>query len=256
MAALPGIKANATSVAEKIGVAGQRYRETDEMLAEKARQHLFDHDDAHKHGAADPQSRSRGGGIGKYKASPVFGKDLPRDPDDNGPGSLTMPDKTEWYLAAPAATGQAFADKIAKLTRGALAEGGKASPTLEKIFGEIKNPFTFMAEEVPTLGSRIGGPIGAVLTVPAVLWDHQHGIPTGRAIVRGGAAFVAGTVVTGLVSGALGPELGIPAGIVAGSNASKFVDAHWAGIQEAGEAAIEFGKSAADGGFKAARLGR
>ena len=84
MAALPGIKANATSVAEKIGVAGPRYRSTDEMLAEKARQHLFDHDDAHKHGAADPQSGSRGGGIGKYKASPLFGKDRPHDPDDDG----------------------------------------------------------------------------------------------------------------------------------------------------------------------------
>jgi hypothetical protein len=32
MAALPGIHATATTTAENIGVAGQRYRETDETL--------------------------------------------------------------------------------------------------------------------------------------------------------------------------------------------------------------------------------
>ena len=41
MAALPQIKAEATTTAEKIGVAGQRYRETDEMLAQKATQQQF-----------------------------------------------------------------------------------------------------------------------------------------------------------------------------------------------------------------------
>ena len=38
LAALPRIKAEATTVAENIGIAGQRYAETDQMLAEKAKQ--------------------------------------------------------------------------------------------------------------------------------------------------------------------------------------------------------------------------
>jgi hypothetical protein len=50
LAALPGINANATSTAEKIGVAGQKYRETDETLAQKAKQQQFDEDDTRKRG--------------------------------------------------------------------------------------------------------------------------------------------------------------------------------------------------------------
>ena len=45
MAALPRIKAEATTTAQNIGLAGQRYRETDEILAEKARQQQFKHDE-------------------------------------------------------------------------------------------------------------------------------------------------------------------------------------------------------------------
>jgi hypothetical protein len=41
MAALPGIKADATSTAQKIGTAGQMYATADQELAEKARQHRF-----------------------------------------------------------------------------------------------------------------------------------------------------------------------------------------------------------------------
>ena len=44
MAALPWINANATTTAENIGVAGQRYRETDETLAQKAKEQQFDKD--------------------------------------------------------------------------------------------------------------------------------------------------------------------------------------------------------------------
>jgi len=41
MAALPGIQAKAKTVAGNIGVAGQKYRETDETLAQKAKQQQF-----------------------------------------------------------------------------------------------------------------------------------------------------------------------------------------------------------------------
>jgi hypothetical protein len=42
MAALPWIQANATTTAENIGVAGKRYRETDETLAQKAKEQQFE----------------------------------------------------------------------------------------------------------------------------------------------------------------------------------------------------------------------
>jgi len=41
MAALPGIKAEATTTAQNIGLAGQKYAETDETLARKAREQQF-----------------------------------------------------------------------------------------------------------------------------------------------------------------------------------------------------------------------
>jgi hypothetical protein len=277
MAALPGIKANATSVAEKIGVAGQRYRETDEMLAEKARQHLFDHDDAHKQRTADPQSRSRGGGIGKYKASPQFGKDLPSLPDDPSgqksvtdtllsnmadggksagagstgvPGSL-MPDKTDWILGGAGAAGQTVTDKIADITRRGLATGGDgASPTLKKAVEEIKNPFTFLGKEAPALGSKMGGGVGAILSIPSVVKDVGEGnMSAAHAIAREGVGLVGGTVAGGLATPFVGPVGGAVFGIFAGNVAAHGVDFVWEPLQE-------FGKAAADGGFKAARLGR
>jgi len=274
---VPGIKANATSVAEKIGVAGQRYRRTDEMLAEKARQHLFDHDDAHKHGAADPQSGSRGGGVGKYKASPLFGKDLPTLPDDpsgqksvtdtllssmadggksTGAGSVglpgsVLPDKTDWILGGAGAAGQTFTDKVAELTRRGLETSGEgASPTLKKAVEEIKNPFTFLGKEAPALGSKPGGIVGAILSIPSVVKDVGEGnMSAGQAIAREGAGLVVGTVAGGLVTPVAGPVGGAVFGITVGNLASKGVDFVWEPLQE-------FGKAAADGGFKAARLGR
>ena len=75
MAALPQIKAEATTTAKKVGVAGQRYRETDETLAQKTKQQQLDKEDA------DAARGTHGGGIGKYKASPVFDKDLPTPPE-------------------------------------------------------------------------------------------------------------------------------------------------------------------------------
>jgi hypothetical protein len=71
MAALPWIQANATTTAENIGVAGQRYRETDETLAQKAKEQQFPTD-----GSKPPQ-------MGVDKPMQAFGpvKDSPaRDP--------------------------------------------------------------------------------------------------------------------------------------------------------------------------------
>lgn len=278
MAVLPEIKANATAVAEKIGVAGQRYRETDEMLAEKARQQ-FDDEDARNQSTADPQRVSRGGGIGKYKTSPRFGKDVPTEPGEPssqksvtdtllsniadggksagvgsaGPAGSPLPDKTDWILGGAGAAGQTFTDRIAELTRRGLAAGGDgASPTLKKAVEEIKNPFTFLGTEAPALGSKMGGGVGVIMSIPSIAKDVGEGnMSAGQAIAREGAGLVVGTAAAGVVSAvpAVGPALAIPTAIFVGTAASKFVDAAWVPLQE-------FGKAAADGGFKAARLGR
>jgi len=271
MAALPQIKADATTVAENIGLAGQRYRETDDTVAQKAKQQQFDKDNA------DAARGTHGGGIGKYKASPQFGNDLPTLPDDPSgqksvtdtllsnmadggksagagsagvPGSL-MPDKTDWILGGAGATAQTFTDKIAEVTRRGLGTGGDgASPTLKKAVEEIKSPFTFLGREAPVLGSKLGGGVGAIMSIPAIANDVGQGKMTaGQAIAREGAGLVVGTVAGGLVTPFTGPVGGVVAGITVGNLASKGVDLVWEPLQE-------FGKAAADGGFKAARLGR
>jgi hypothetical protein len=71
----------------------------------------------------------------------------------------------------------------------------------------------------------------------------------GQAIAREGAGLVVGTVAGGLVTPVAGPVGGAVFGIIVGNLASKGVDFVWEPLQE-------FGKAAADGGFKAARLGR
>ena len=68
-------------------------------------------------------------------------------------------------------------------------------------------------------------------------------------MAREGVGLVAGSLVTASVSSIATPVVGVPLGIVAGGIASKLVDGVWEPLQE-------FGKAAADGGFKAARLGR
>jgi len=73
----------------------------------------------------------------------------------------------------------------------------------------------------------------------------------GQAIAREGASLVIGTAAGGFVTAVpvVGPALAIPTSIVVGGWAAQGVDLVWEPLQE-------FGKAAADGGFKAARLGR
>ena len=163
MAALPGIKADAAAVAEKIGVASQKYRDTDRMLAETAKHHQFPGKEGGQAGGnsksvSDELLRNMAEGASAAGSSAL-------------PGSLS-PDKTGWILGGAGATAQAFTDKIAELTRRGLETGGEgANQTLKKAVGEIKNPFTFLGKEAPAMGSKMGGGVGAVLSIPSIIRD-------------------------------------------------------------------------------------
>ena len=137
MAALPWIQANATTTAENIGVAGKRYRETDETLAQKAKEQQFDKRGTH------------GGGIGKYKASPVFGKDLPTPPEDD--------------------FGQCFADNFKSdigpnMAQGVIT-GGLATAVRGGFVGILGGPLGVLGGVV--LGFVGGAAGGAILSGPA-----------------------------------------------------------------------------------------
>jgi len=229
-------------------VAGQRYRETDETLAQKARQHLFDHDDAHKHGAADPQRGSRGGGIGKYKASPLFGKDLPSLPDD--PGSAPKPPQISTadpnvrldkgpepfsWKASPSDLTTGAASGIAGAAHDyGTSKAVKAGDNLKNWTKELD--IKALGRELPGF-SRAGGLMGVVTAVPGGIIDYSEakaaGFSTaeavGHAVAREGAGTAAGLIAGGFASGvaadmmagaAIGsviPGAGTAVGLVAGA---------------------------------------
>lgn len=163
------------------------------------------------------------------------------------------PDETDWILGGAGATAQTFVDKIAELTRRGLDTGGDgASPILKKAVGEIRHPFTFLGEEDPPLGSKMDGGIGAIMSIPAIARDVGEGnMSAGQAIAREGVGMVVGTALGAPLSAVpvVGPPAAIGVGILAGNLAAKGVDVMWEPLQE-------FGKAAADGGYRVARLGR
>ncbi|MCB0931400.1 MAG: hypothetical protein KDB71_05810 [Mycobacterium sp.] len=211
------------------------------MLAEKAKRHQF---------------LSGEGGIGDSVSDELLRNMADGGPSGTGtpglPGSL-LPDETDWILGGAGATAQTFTDKIAELTRRGLDTGGDgASPTLKKAVGEIKNPFTFLGKEAPGLGSKMGGGIGAIMSIPAIARDVGEGnMSAGQAIAREGVGMVVGTALGAPLSAVpvVGPPAAIGVGILAGNLAAKGVDVMWEPLQE-------FGKAAADGGYRVARLGR
>jgi hypothetical protein len=279
MAALPWIQANASTVAENIGVAGKRYRETDETLAQKAKEHQFDKNAqeidgsaqeikglSHSQAAIEQLTRTmtEGGATGSPGQKSVTDTLLDNMADGGkaasaGPAGVPeslMPDKTDWILGGAGATGQAFADKIAELTRRSLATGGDgASPTLKKLVEEIKIPFTFLGRELPALGSKPGGIVGAIMSIPSVLKNLGEGeMSAGQAITREGVSLVVGTAAGVFATPFVTPVGGIAVSIVAGNLAANLVDFAWVPLAEAQEAFSESGGPGA--AMKAARWGR
>jgi hypothetical protein len=279
MAALPWIQANATTTAENIGVAGKRYRETDETLAQKAKEHQFDKNAqeidgsaqeikglSHSQAAIEQLTRTmtEGGATGSPGQKSVTDTLLDNMADGGkaasaGPAGVPeslMPDKTDWILGGASATGQAFADKIAELTRRSLATGGDgASPTLKKLVDEIKNPFTFLGKELPALGSKPGGIVGAIMSIPSVVKDVGEGnMSAEQAITRGVVGFGAGLAAAPFGAAVAGPPGAFIAAGFAGHWAANGVDAVWGPLSTAQEIFSEMGGPGE--AMKAARWGR
>ena len=178
MAALPGIKADATTVAENIGVAGQRYRETDEMLAEKARQQQFKNDgDKPPHMGADRNPPKESGG---------------KEPS---PWKPTLTD---------AATGTA-AGIASAAHEGALNAATKgASPGSPLLNWTKELEVKALGKEIPGF-TRAGGLLGVVTAIPGGIIDYSEAKAAGRsateaigqAVAREGAGTAAGLIAGG-----------------------------------------------------------
>jgi hypothetical protein len=246
LGALPGIKANATSVAENIGVAGQKYRETDETLAQKAKQQQFDKDDG---------DAARGGGIGKYKASPLLGKDLPTLPDDpSGQRSEVGAEKTPEAFPG---LGNAInnVDKGTKLLDGAKTSVKAAASDVWKDLrwsnlGD-KLPDAAQAGLANDLGSltRMGGALEKVANKSWVVDLVDGGYEGFNEWKKSGdvveaIADVAPKTVMGAIAGAGGAEAGAAVGAAIGSF-----------VPGAGTI-IGAGLGAAVGGFVASDMGK
>jgi hypothetical protein len=75
------------------------------------------------------------------------------------------------------------------LTRKGLATAGDgASPVVKGAVSELKNPLALVGREAPAIGSKLGGGVGAVMSIPAVARDVGEGkMSAVQAIVREGA---------------------------------------------------------------------
>ncbi len=213
MAALPGIKAEATTVAQNIGIAGQRYTATDQLLAERAAQHRF----------APTEFKQDGG---------TQGPPAPSEADK----PWWALGKTDAALGGAAGAGGALFEDVAKRTRRAIAAGaetgpGAASPRVKQLVEEIKTPFKVFGKEIP-LGTRMGGVFGLALAVPTIAKEVADGQSAAEAIVREGAGFAVGTAIGGAVGTLIpipvvGTALGVVVGGFVGSEVSNIVDKAW-----------------------------
>jgi hypothetical protein len=128
---------------------------------------------------------------------------------------------------------------------------------LKKAVEEIKNPFTFLGKEAPALGSKMGGGVGAILSIPSIAKDvGEDNMSAGQAIAREGVGLVIGTAAGGFVSAVpvAGPALAIPTAIVVGGWAANGVDLVWGPLSEAQQTFSEMGGPGA--AMKVARWGR
>ena len=181
MAALPQIRAEATTTAEKIGVAGQKYRETDETLAQKATQQQFPTD-----GSKPPQ----------------MGVD--RNPPNEAGG------KEPWWTPTPADVVTGTAGGIASAAHdGALKAATKLAAPGDPLLNWTKElEVKALGKEIPGF-TRAGGLIGVATAIPAGIIDYSEakaaGYSTteaiGQAVAREGAGTAAGLAAGGLASG-------------------------------------------------------
>ena len=225
MAALPGIKADATTTAENIGVAGQRYRETDETLAQKAKEQQFPTD-----GSKPPQM-----GV-----------------DPNPPKGTAGEEQFSWK-PTPTDVATGTASGIAQAAHdGALKAATKgAAPGNPLLNWTRELEVKALGKEIPGV-TRAGGLLGVVTAIPSGIVSYSEakaaGASTqaaiGQAVAREGAGtatgLIAGSVfggfaanaVAGMAIGSVVPGVGTAVGLVVGAavgGAFAFGASKWVG---------------------------
>jgi hypothetical protein len=238
---------------------GPKYRETDETLAQKAKEQQFDKDAqeidgsaqeikglSHSQSAIDQLMRNVTEGGQKSVTDTLLsnmadGGTAKTSVDATLKATLTdmgkelAGDKTDWILGTGGALASKLGDGVAELTRAGSPENKWAAKAVEeiKLFGsKVK-------------GSPLGGFMSAVFSGAAFAKDTgQDHMPPVHAFLRESTAFVAGTVAGGpLKLSIVGAPLGMAIGGVA-SNATAYVM----------DTFYDMGKGVADAGGPGAAL--
>jgi hypothetical protein len=234
MAALPWIQSEATTTAENIGVAGKRYRETDETLAQKAQQQQFPTGGDGQGGIPKPPDIHSGPGVGDGAG----GRGAPEKFD-------WSPDGKDWTFIGAGAVVDGTTDAVRKAAVTAMKEGptsgpGKASPGLVKFLDDVK-----IAGKTLRGVSGAGGLMSAVMVIPNVLADMGEdglrkaiGKNAGGAAAGVGAAALFGAGLFSVVPG-VGTVIGLGAGAVAGYLATEYLDTEWESLADRVGSAVQ-----------------
>ena len=234
MAALPWIQSEATTTAENIGVAGKRYRETDETLAQKAQQQQFPTGGDGQGGIPKPPDIHSGPGVGDGAG----GRGAPEKFD-------WSPDGKDWTFIGAGAVVDGTTDAVRKAAVTAMKEGptsgpGKASPGLVKFLDDVK-----IAGKTLRGVSGAGGLMSAVMVIPNVLADMGEdglrkaiGKNAGGAAAGVGAAALTGAALFSVVPG-VGTVIGLGAGAVAGYLATEYLDTEWESLADRVGSAVQ-----------------
>jgi hypothetical protein len=260
MAALPWIQANATTTAENIGVAGKRYRETDETLAQKAKEHQFDKNAQEIDGSAQEiKGLSHSQAAIEQLTRTMTEGGIPKPPDiHSGPGVGDgaggrgapekfdwSPDGKDWTFIGAGAVVDGTTDAVRKAAVTAMKEGptsgpGKASPGLVKFLDDVK-----IAGKTLRGVSGAGGLMSAVMVIPNVLADMGEdglrkaiGKNAGGAAAGVGAAALFGAGLFSVVPG-VGTVIGLGAGAVAGYLATEYLDTEWESLADRVGSAVQ-----------------
>jgi hypothetical protein len=177
--------------------------------------------------------------------------DQPDSPpaDQHGGGPNLTPTPGDVAIGGAGAVAGGTADGVRQATLKALADSpgtgpGKADPWLLKWFEDPK----IGGVELPGF-SRVGGVVGVVSAVPAVMSDIHDGNSVPEAITRetaGVAAGLAAGAETGALIGSVVPGAGTAVGLVAGAVvgagaawvASKTVEISWEPVADAVGSAV------------------
>ena len=193
MAALPGIKANATATAQNIASAAQKYSSTDEMLAEKVKQHQF----APAGGGPNPGGQPKPPQLTKADPNVVPLEEIERQRNE-------LQDK---ILKVPDAVAGIASDQIGK----AVMKGpGEVAEGVQKWF---KDPGKLGFESGFTRSNVV---TASIMAVPSAIRDIADGESVGKVVTSKASGVGAGILAGALTDMAAGALIGGPAGAAVG----------------------------------------